>query len=369
LLAACTNAQNGVQTIPSSATSGPAVSAQRVREQQGTTIASAGYTITDLGAVAGDAASEVGQGSMSNGKGLNNLGQAAGASESPATIATLFSSGHATSINTLGASVSFATSINDAGQIAGEETQSNDPCLCFHAFLYGNGAMKNIENTSLFPGGTEAYGINKSGQVVGTGFPAGGGSTFHAFLYSGGTMVDLNPFNGYQSIAKSINDSGQIIGSSTGDGTRANPGASTWLYSNGKITNISGSSENGGVYINNNGQIAGENNAGHGALYKNGSWTDLGGLSGASTSAVGVNLSGQAVGTAIFPIKSYHPFVPGKHVAVIFTSGSVVDLNTLIPANSGFTLTDARAINDSGQIAVVAKNSAGKARAVLLTPK
>lgn len=332
------------------------------------TTSAGGYTITDLGAVAGDAASEVGQGSMSNGKALNNLGQAAGASTSPATIATFFSNGHATSINTLGASISFGTSINDLGQIAGEEMQPNDPCTCFHAFLYSNGAMKNIENASLFPAGTEAYAINKSGQVVGTGFPAAGGSSFHAFLYSAGKMIDLNPFNGYQSIAKSINDSGQIIGSSTGDGTKSNPGASTWLYANGKITNISGSG-NGGVYINNNGQIAGENSAGHGALYNNGSWTDLGGLAGGATSATGVNLSGQAIGTAIFPVKSYHPFIPGKHVAVIFTSGGAVDLNTLIPANSGFTLTDARAINDSGQIAVVATNSAGKPRAVLLTPK
>lgn len=74
------------------------------------------------------------------------------------------------------------------------------------------------------------------------------------------------------------------------------------------------------------------------------------------------------VGTAIFPVKSYHPFVPGKHVAVLFTNSGPVDLDTLIPANSGITLTDARAINDSGQIVAVATTSPGK-HAVLLTPK
>jgi hypothetical protein len=43
--------------------------------------------------------------------------------------------------------------------------------------------------------------------------------------------------------------------------------------------------------------------------------------------------------------------------------------NTLIASNSGFTVTDAIGINDSGQILCNAKNSSNVTRAVLLSPK
>ena len=47
----------------------------------------------------------------------------------------------------------------------------------------------------------------------------------------------------------------------------------------------------------------------------------------------------------------------------------MINLNTLIPTGTGFTLTDAVAINDSGQILCDATNSNGSEHAVLLTPK
>jgi probable HAF family extracellular repeat protein len=322
------------------------------------------YTVSDLGALTGDSTSELGLSTMNRGGAINKLGQTAGASSNPtADVASLFSNGTVTNLNTLGASVSLANAINDSGQIAGEESISSDPCGCFHAFLYANGKMQNIESSALFPEGSIAYGINKSGQVVGQGFLAS--SNFHAFLYSNGKMVDLNPLDGYQSIARSINDSGEIVGSSTGSPNI--PGGS-WLYVNGKITNIS--KTNTAYFINNGGRIVGENAANHAARYSNGAWTDLGGFSGASaTIALGINASGQTIGTALFPTQSYHPFKPGKHVGLIFSNGAVIDLNTLIPSNSGFTITDATAINDSGQIAGVATNPNGNKHAVLLTPK
>ena len=89
----------------------------------------------------------------------------------------------------------------------------------------------------------------------------------------------------------------------------------------------------------------------------------------AGTQATGVNSSGQVVGTAVFPVQSYHPFRPGKHVGFIHRNGALVDLDTLIPSNSGFTITDAIGINDSGQILCNATNSSNVTRAVLLSPK
>ena len=56
-----------------------------------------------------------------------------------------------------------------------------------------------------------AYGINASGQVVGTSFISANNVT-HAFLYSGGTMQDLGTLGGRQSYAYGINASGQVVG-------------------------------------------------------------------------------------------------------------------------------------------------------------
>ena len=82
-----------------------------------------------------------------------------------------------------------------------------------------------------------------------------------------------------------------------------------------------------------------------------------------------INGLGQIVGTAIFPVRSYHPFRPGKHVGFIVSSGSLIDLNTLVPANSGFTITDAVGINNSGQILCDATNASGYEHAIQLSPK
>ena len=70
---------------------------------------------------------------------------------------------------------------------------------------------------------------------------------------------------------------------------------------------------------------------------------------------------------------SYHPFIPAKSIACIIRNGSVLDLNKLIPGNSGFNLTRAIAINDAGQILCNTKTQIGvkvsNEHAVLLTPK
>ena len=77
----------------------------------------------------------------------------------------------------------------------------------------------------------------------------------------------------------------------------------------------------------------------------------MGAITGAiSNIAKGINTAGQVVGTAFFRQTQYHPYKPGKHVAFIHGSGGLVDLNTLIPTGTGFTITDAVGINDLGQI-------------------
>jgi probable HAF family extracellular repeat protein len=322
------------------------------------------YTVADLGALPGN--------SVAAGYALNNSGEVAGASSTPtADIATMFAGGKATSISTLGADVSLATAINGSNELVGYNIFYSDPNSEFHAFLYSSGSMKDINSATLFPSGSEAWGINSSGQVVGIGYL--GPSHFHAFLYSGGQMKDIGPPGSYQASAVAINTSGQIVGSYY----LTSGGGGAFLYSNGKITTLpvpAGSSSVSAFAINDNGEIAGalyfsSGAPAHAASYSNGVWTDLGAITGAlSNLAKGINIAGQVVGTAYFRQTQYHPPKPGKHVPFIHSTGGLVDLNTLIPTGTGFTLTDAVGINDAGQIVCNAINAGGSEHAVLLTP-
>jgi probable HAF family extracellular repeat protein len=89
--------------------------------------------------------------------------------------------------------------------------------LAQDAFLYFDGAMTDLGTL----GGTQsfAYSVNASGQIVGYSTTKGN-ATFAAFLYSGGTMTDLNsllpPDSGWTLyFAEAINNQGQIVGTGT----------------------------------------------------------------------------------------------------------------------------------------------------------
>jgi len=64
---------------------------------------------------------------------------------------------------------------------------------------------------------TCVYGVSDSGQLVGS-VTTGDGSLSHAFLYTGGELLDLNdllvPGHGweYLTAAYAVNSSGQIVG-------------------------------------------------------------------------------------------------------------------------------------------------------------
>jgi probable HAF family extracellular repeat protein len=323
------------------------------------------YAVTDLGTLSGNRVSKA--------YALNNAGVAAGTSSNPtAAIAVMFSGGKATSISTLQSSVSVATAINGSGQIVGWNSFNSSPSFDPQAFLFSSGSMKNINSPSLFPSGTEALGINNFGAVVGTGYLTS--SNFRAFLYSGGQMKDIGPPGAYQASAVAINTAGQILG-----GYSLTSGAAgEFLYSNGQMTTLpvpAGSSGVSAFAISDNGVIVGavyfsSGAPAHAARFSNGVWTDLGAIPGAgSSTAKAINIAGQIVGTAIFAQTQYHPPKPGKHVPFISTASGLVDLNTLIPSGTGFVLTDAVGINDSGQILCDANNASGDEHAVLLTPK
>jgi probable HAF family extracellular repeat protein len=323
------------------------------------------YNLTDLGAVSGQ--------TVSAGYGLNGLGHAVGDSSSPnGAIPTLFSGGKAFDLGTLETGdVSVATCLNGSAEVAGYEPFVSDPNNTSHAWVYSNGKLFDIHSPSLFPQGTRAAAINDSGVVVGQGNLTS--SSFHAFVYANGQMVDLGPPGAYQASAVAINNNGQIAGNAY----FTKSGAASFIYANGKFTyltqpagatvsvfGLNGVGQLAGAIYFNNGSPA------HAASWSNGAWTDLGGIVGASANhATGINSAGEVIGTAFFPVKSYHPFIPGKHVAFVIRSGKPVDLNTQMPAGTGYILTDAIAINDSGEILCNASTPTSSKHAVLLAPK
>ncbi len=324
------------------------------------------YTITDLGALPGN--------NISIAQGLNNLGQAVGISSG---IGMLFSNGNAVSLGTLGASdVLFPQAINDLGRVTGYDWLSSGIA---HAFLYSNGKIMDIHSASLFPSGSTGQAINTSGQIAGYGWV--NGAIDHAFLYSGGKTVDLGTLGGTESMALGINDLGQVVGhSATASGVEH-----AFLYSNGKMADLgmpSGAVGSSALAINHTGQIVGLigiNNSSHAALYSGGVWTDLGTLTGATLGAVatGINDAGQIVGQATFPRVLIRPASPGKHalyrpithVGFLVQNGVLTDLDSLIPVNSGFTITGAVGINNTGKILCNAQTSVSASRAVMLTPR
>ena len=308
--------------------------------------ARAGYIITSLGGING--------GDSSIADGINASGQivglALGGLPNNTFGAFLYSGGTMTSLGTLPGDVSSAAySINASGQVVGISSNggsgyfpANVPPALYQAFLYSGGTMTGLG--TLGGASSEAYGINNAGQVVGVADTASGHQL--AFLYSGGTMTNLGSIapNSF-SVALAINNAGQITGQSTVPSTATNH---AFLYSNGTMNDLGtlGGLNSGGNAINASGEVAGYSTlAGdlitHAFLYSNGTTSDLGTLGGNSV-ANGLNDSGQVVGDSETP--------NGAETAFLYSGGTMTNLNNLIPADSGWYLVDATAINDSGQI-------------------
>jgi probable HAF family extracellular repeat protein len=301
-----------------------------------------------------------------------------------------------TILGDLGGGVSYAYGINSYGLVVGDSwtgrVNPSTGVLEDHAFVYG-GVMTDLG--TLGGSASYAYGNNNSGQIVGSSFTSGD-NVRHAFLYSGGTMMDLGalpPWNqgGYvvTTVATGINDRGQVVGYAT-DSYGDNH---AFLYSGGMMTDL------GPRYayaINNNGQVVGKNGASHAFLYSAGTTTDLGVLGGggaAVSGAYGINDSGQIVGYATVYGGYYDAFLYsggtmtmlpntsqlrayginnyGQVVgdgAWLYSGGVTTNLSNLIGPTPGLALVESRGINDAGQIVGYGTAPSGQDRAFLLNP-
>jgi probable HAF family extracellular repeat protein len=280
------------------------------------------YTITDLGTFGG---------TLSNGNAINNRGQVAGGADLVGGTVShpfLWQAGVLHDLGTLGGSNNNgADSINDLGQVVG--VSGGRPFLWSRA-----SGLIDLGST-----GWVANHINNRTEVVGElNTPP------HAFLWKDGSYLDLGTLNGGTSTAVGINDRGWVVGQSWGRAFLWTAG--TGMHDLGTLDGASGGTS-GANAINDLGQIVGGSysitfGTTHAAYFTRQGVTDLGTLGGFSE-ATALNDLGQVVGD------SYGTF--GHHAFLTdLAGGPMVDLNTLIPPDSGWTLFSAEGINDAGQI-------------------
>lgn len=322
------------------------------------------YTVTDLGTLGGY---------YSSATGINARGQVVGYSDTAdhsAVHAFVWTSrGGMRDLNPAGTPQSIATGINDSGLASGLAVfRISDDRYQTRAVLWTKAG--ELEDLGTLGNYSAASGINDRGQVVGDTNVASAG-TDDAFLRTRhGGMRDLGTLGGGGASAQAINNFGSVVGGAfTNDGYHA----FAWTNSLGmQDLGTLGGCESQATDINNGGQIVGGSSIDcvsgirHAFL-----WTrkkglqDLGTPEGTSFGGPGaLNVLGMVVGAACpqpcLSQESVHGFIWTRATGWL-------DLNNLIPADSGWVIENVSAINGRGQIAGQGFIG-GQYHAFLLTP-
>lgn len=252
---------------------------------------------------------------------------------------------------------SIANAINSHGDLTGYAITSAG----LRAFRYVDGA--GVEFIDPLAGGsyTVGMGINASGEVVGYGDTADATRAFRAA--PGLPAQQVADLGGAFALGCGINDAGQVVGMGYNAGFvqhafRAEP--------DGRVLEVPGFNGAAGTStacgIDANGRLAGQATVSDGSFHAflfSGALTNLDTFGAPASTAVAV-ASGASVGSFTAP--------DGSSRAFLYTpAAGSVDLNTMLAADSGWTLTDARAINASGQIAGAGMLN-GVMRVFLATP-
>ena len=314
----------------------------------------------------------------------------------PEISAVTWRNGQMTNLGMLpgGGYQSAAVSVNSSGQVTGvasnlvPDTNSllnSNPNLWagvgygyqLRAFVWDQ--KNGMEDLGTLGSGTDAQAIriNERGQVIGDSYTSSDpgvcfGVTSGAFIWDRKDgMVDLGSFGGTCTGANDLNDRGQVVGAGlvSGDSYQR-----AFLWQNGTLRDLGGSlggKNTGAIAISENGRaagfayLAGEATF-HATLWKKvGQMTDLGTVSGDPCSfAQGINDKGQAVGDSSPSDCVFFNTSRG----FLWENGSIADLNTLVPANSGLYIIYAYAINNRGEIAVNGIDGNGIEQAALLIP-
>ena len=329
------------------------------------------YAVTDLGTLGG-----------TNGLAyaINNHEQIVGTAQTRSgnSHAFMFQGGRMMDVGTLGGSNSWAYGINDNGWMAGTAELSTTNR---HGFLCTNAAASSLMMDLGTLGGSNsaATAINARGELAGWAAMTDG--SHHAFFMTNaivGDMMDLGLSGGTNAEAYGINSNRMVVGFTMESGGGMQPIMSTNALQgmSGMTTmGMGGVGATGGQswFVNDMGTIAGQSqmSAGNHHAFVSGSDgmmgrmnVDLGTLGGTNSIAYCLNNANDAVGMADWTNGMPHAFLVTNALG-----GTVrmMDLNNLIPTNSGWELMAARGLNAAGQI-VGYGMFAGHTNAFLLTP-
>ncbi|MDB5962951.1 MAG: hypothetical protein JWP59_4245 [Massilia sp.] len=320
-----------------------------------------------------------------------------------APLAAFFDGRKVVPLGTLGGLETYASALNDSGQVTGFSTRDNSPVPRFGAFRW-SAATGMIDIGTLNGGSSSGNAINNKGEVAGNSGAAL--EPPHAFRWNSTSGIEyLGSLSGDLSSAVAINDSGLIAGFSnaaSGDAhsfvwTRRNGiedigtlgGAFSYPQAVGARGEVAGYSYTaaghyraylwtraggmrdlgapGGVdsfvlAMSPQAHIAGVINLTSGNQHAM-AWTasagmvDLGTFGGAGSRAASVNNLGQVVGWALDKNQAMRAFSWNRGQALADLNGRLVN------APAGLVLESADAVSDNG--AIVASSNAGL---VLLRP-
>ena len=262
-----------------------------------------------------------------------------------------------------------AQSMNDLGTLGGTRIEQDDPIIvsdngtvivgtsylagdsAYHAFKYSGSTMLDLGTL----GGTysSAYAVSADGTVI-VGFAGIAGGAGHAFKYSGSTMLDLGTLGGTNSSASAVSADGAVI---VGYSNLAGDISShAFKYSGSTMLDLgtlggtygfaSAVSADGAVIVGQS-NLAGDISS-HAFKYSGSTMLDLGTLGGTNSYASAVSADGAViVGYSYLTGDSaYHAFK--------YSGSTMLDLGTL-----GGIYSYARAVSADGAVIVGQSNLAG----------
>lgn len=231
-----------------------------------------------------------------------------------------------TDLGTLGGKYSYATGINNTGDISGSYSKNYDSYAAVWIGTTGT-TLGTLGGTTR-----EAFAINNAGVAAGYSYTTGNASE-HAAVWNGTQASSLDTLGGGYSHALAISNAGDVAGYAfTADNIKH---ATVWHGTT--VTNLDPLGTDSSAFgINNAGEAVGyvttASGKQHATVWRGTTAIDLGTLGGAYSSAAAINTAGDVVGLAAT--------ASGVQRATLWHANTTIDLG------NGY----ATAINNSGQV-------------------